>query len=76
MLDNSAQTDAKTDVSPVIEESNSASVTESVLKAKVAELESELFKLQGDFKATIFRQREIGASAGETVKQIEAERDA
>ncbi|KAJ3027259.1 UNVERIFIED_CONTAM: hypothetical protein HDU68_004174 [Siphonaria sp. JEL0065] len=45
------------------------------LEARERELEEEVIKLQGDLKAMIFRQRESGAHAGETIRQIESERD-
>ncbi|KAI9329162.1 hypothetical protein BDR26DRAFT_939468 [Obelidium mucronatum] len=45
------------------------------LEAREKELEDEVIKLQGDLKAMIFRQRESAAHAGETIRQIESERD-
>ncbi|KAL2915535.1 hypothetical protein HK105_204937 [Polyrhizophydium stewartii] len=47
--------------------------SETQLKARVADLESEIAKLQGDLQATVVRQKETGASASEALSQLEAE---
>ncbi|KAJ1560903.1 hypothetical protein HK405_005560, partial [Cladochytrium tenue] len=47
----------------------------NILKARIAELELEIARLQGDMKAIMYRQREVGASATETIRQVEVERD-
>ncbi|KAJ3201675.1 hypothetical protein HDU82_007932, partial [Entophlyctis luteolus] len=45
------------------------------LESRCRELDDEVLLLQGDLRAVVFRQREAGVNAAETIRQIETERD-
>ncbi|KAI9357688.1 hypothetical protein DFJ73DRAFT_190499 [Zopfochytrium polystomum] len=48
---------------------------DGALNSRIAELESEIIKLDGDLKATLYRQREVGMNASEAIRQAETQRD-
>ncbi|KAJ3136723.1 hypothetical protein HK100_001477 [Physocladia obscura] len=65
----------ETKLSETISKLEEAKARVQILEGRERELEDEVMKLQGDLKAVIFRQREAGVNAGETIRQIEIERD-